>query len=154
MNSFKDGMGRQWICRIDVAAIRRVRSMCNVDLANLIAIRKDGSTDTNVLQSLADDSILLVDVLNAVILPQLQAMSLTGEEWAESVNGQVIEDATYALIEGVAEFFPPQKKTLTLKLLEMTRKQVADAGKLLEQVLSGMDSAAQPLTGQSSNAQV
>jgi len=152
MNSFKDKKNRQWIVRVDVAAIRRVRSTCNIDLANLIAIKPNGEADTNVLNTLANDPILLVEVVNAIILPQLAAQNITSEEWADSLDGETIQAATYALLEGAAEFFPPQKKTLTMRLLQMTKRKMDEASEQLSKALDILDSDAPQSTAQSAAA--
>lgn len=123
MLSFKDKFGRQWICRVDVAAIRRVRSLCNIDLANSILIHPDGTADTNVLQALASDPCLLVDTVFAVCKDQADRLNVTDVQFAEGLDGDTIEAATMALMEGIVEFFPLAKRRLLTKILTVVQQQ-------------------------------
>jgi hypothetical protein len=123
MLSFKDKLGRQWICRVDVAAIRRVRALCNLDLANSIVVHPDGTADTNVLQALASDPCLLVDTVFAVCKDQADRLAVTDVQFAEGLDGDTIEAATLALMEGIVEFFPLPKRRLLTKILDVVKQQ-------------------------------
>lgn len=123
MLSFKDKLGRQWICRVDVAAIRRVRALCNLDLANSVVVHPDGSVDTNVLQALANDPCLLVDTVFAVCKDQADRLNITDVQFAEGLDGDTIEAATLALMEGIVEFFPLAKRRLLMKILNLVKQQ-------------------------------
>ena len=123
MLSFKDKIGRQWICRVDVAAIRRVRALCNLDLANSIVVHPDGTADTNVLQALASDPCLLVDTVFAVCKDQADRLAVTDVQFAEGLDGDTIEAATLALMEGIVEFFPLPKRRLLTKILDVVKQQ-------------------------------
>jgi len=123
MISFKDKLGRQWICRVDIAAIRRVRALCNLDLANSVRVHPDGRADTDVLQQLADDPCLLVDTVFAVCKDQADRQNITDVQFAESLDGDTIEAATLALMEGIVEFFPLAKRRLLTKILTLVKQQ-------------------------------
>lgn len=123
MLSFKDKIGRQWICRVDVAAIRRVRALCNLDLANSIVVHPDGTADTSVLQALASDPCLLVDTVFAVCKDQADRLAVTDVQFAEGLDGDTIEAATLALMEGIVEFFPLPKRRLLTKILDVVKQQ-------------------------------
>lgn len=134
MLSFKDKLGRQWICRVDIAAIRRVRALCNVDLANSIIVHPDGSVDTDVLQRLSEDPCLLVDSIFAVCKEQADKQGVTDTQFAEAFDGDTIEAATVALLEGVIEFFPLPKRRLLTRLLAQIRQRRQQAEKMLAEI--------------------
>ena len=123
MISFKDTLGRTWICRVDIAAIRRVRALCNIDLANSIVVHPDGTTDTNVLQALANDPCLLVDTVFAVCKDQADRIGVLDTDFAAALDGDAIEAATIALMEGIVEFFPLAKRRLLTKILDLVKTQ-------------------------------
>jgi hypothetical protein len=123
MISFKDTLGRQWICRVDIAAIRRARALCNIDLANSIAIHQDGTVATDAIRALADDPCLLVDTIFAVVKDQADKQNIDAMQFAEGMDGDTIEAATMALMEGIVEFFPLAKRQLLAKILETVKRQ-------------------------------
>ena len=42
MKSFTDNLGRAWTLVVNVATIKRVRTLCNVDLNSIIEVEEDG----------------------------------------------------------------------------------------------------------------
>ncbi len=67
MKSFCDNTGRTWIINVNVGTIKRVRALCNVDLANIISIENGSVPKVDLLEKLANDPVLLVDVLYAFV---------------------------------------------------------------------------------------
>ena len=66
MKSFTDNLGRAWTLVVNVATIKRVRALCNVDLNSIIEVEEDGKPSAKLLEHLSSDPVLLVDVLYAV----------------------------------------------------------------------------------------
>lgn len=113
MSSFKDTTGRQWLVDITINEVRRVKSLAKLDLLDL----ENGRS----LQALANDPVLLVDVLYILCQDQAQREGLTDEQFGRIFRGDVIESATEALFEALVNFFPPQRQTLLRKVMEMAK---------------------------------
>lgn len=134
MISFKDNSGRVWLCRVDVAAIRRVRALAGIDLAAAVSIDTQGNADTSVLHQLARDPVLLVDTLYAVLKPQADKLALDTEQFAAAFDGETIETAGAALLQGIVEFYPLARRRLLDKILTKAREQEKAAQRQIEQM--------------------
>lgn len=113
MSRFKDANHREWHLDITVNELRRVKKMVDLDLLDL----EEGRT----IARLANDPILLVDVLWILCEDQAQKEGITDEQFGRSLRGEVIEHATEALFEALTDFFPPQRQILLRKLIETAR---------------------------------
>lgn len=114
MTTWRDAEGRSWDMRITVGTIRRVKATCGVDLTDVMPREGQGET---ALERLAGDVVLLVDTIYCVVQPDAEKRGITDEQFAEGLRGDAIDDATTALIQGIAEFFPAKKKDLLLALV-------------------------------------
>ena len=74
MKSFTDNTGRTWTLSVTVGTIKRVRALCNVDLAGVISIESGAQPKVDLLERLGSDPVLLVDVLYAVCKPEADAL--------------------------------------------------------------------------------
>lgn len=122
--TFTDGKGRTWTCRVDTAALRRIRDSLGFNLAG-----------EEAMQKLQDDPVLLVDTIFAVILPQAQAANVTGMDFGESLEKDVIDDATLALLEGLADYFPTRRRLILEAAIETTKKTITDVTPKVEEMV-------------------
>ncbi len=134
MNTFRDNKGRQWTCRVDYAALRRVRDTLGINLADT-AVNDKG--ENIILMRIASDPVLLVDVLYLVCCFRNGQSAVTAEDFAESIVGDVIDEASLALLSGLAEFFPTSRRLPMLKAVEMTRAAMTEFRESMEKILSG-----------------
>ena len=129
MASFDDNAGRSWTLRIDVSAIRRVREALDVDLLDLAG--------GPLLERVAGDPVLLVDILYVLCSAQADEQSVDAEAFGAAMAGDAIDRATGALLEALADFFPSRKaallrqvidkgQTLAERLLARAEKRLAD----------------------------
>lgn len=109
MQIFKDNEGRHWDVVVNIGSIKRVRALCEVDILNLIAV-KDGQTNTDLLQQIAEDPVLMVNVLYALCQPQAEKRGIGEEDFGNALVGDTIEQAMKALLEEVINFFPGAKR--------------------------------------------
>ncbi len=72
MHTFNDSLGRTWTVTITVDAIRRVRSLLDINLLDAI--------EGKLIERLVVDQVLLCDILFALVQPEAQAKSITDEE--------------------------------------------------------------------------
>lgn len=112
MKTFKDNEDRQWSVAINVDAIKRVKSLLDVDLLGLV----DGG-----MQQLVTDPILLCDVVYAVCKPEADSKDITDEQFGRAMAGDAIDDATTALLEETIDFFPKRRRDLLHKALVKLR---------------------------------
>ncbi|NLX59571.1 MAG: hypothetical protein GXY74_10840 [Phycisphaerae bacterium] len=113
MRTFVDNAGRTWTVAVNVDAIKRVRTLCNVNLLEIV--------EGDLLGRLANDPILLCDVLYAVCKPELDAKGVSDEDFGRAMGGDVIEAATAAFLEEMVGFFPSPKRAVLAKALGKLR---------------------------------
>lgn len=130
MKTFLDNTGRTWAVSVHVDSIRRVRDLTGVNLAN--------SLSGEFFERLATDPLLLCDVLFALVKPEAEALGVSDTSFAQGIAGDAIDRATEALVEGLADFFPHDRRTLlrkaVAKLKTLERMVYDEAGRRLESV--------------------
>ena len=128
MKTFTDNSDRTWTIHVHVESIKRVRSLCNVDLLKVV--------EGTLLMELANDPILLCEVLYALCHEEAKAKSVSDVDFGKAMAGDAIERATEALLREIFDFFPPAKRDVLLRLEEkhkqMQQKMVEVAIKRLE----------------------
>ena len=122
MKSFTDNAGRTWMVTVNVAAIKRVRALCGVDLNAIVEMDEKNNPSTRLLERLSTDPVLLVDVLYAVCKNEADAQGITDEEFGMAMAGDAIELATTALLDEVIDFFPEAKRRVFRKILDASRR--------------------------------
>ncbi len=117
--SFKDSKGKSWEVAITVATIKRVRSLVQVNGKPVDLLDAAGG---DLLKTLMTDPVALVDTLYVVCKPQADAQNVTDEQFGELMAGDTVDHATTALLEGLADFFPQDRKHLLKTLLSKVKK--------------------------------
>ncbi len=135
MHVFKDNKGRGWEVVLDVRQVRRVRAALGIDLANVIALSKDGSVDVGVVDRIANDPCLLADVLWVLVEGQAKADGVTDEEFGASLAGDSIEEAARAFLDELVDFFPGAKRLFLKKAVELSRKFAGETEEVLKKAL-------------------
>ena len=93
MPTFTDTAGRTWTVTVNVSGIKRVRDLLAVDLLDV--------ANGDLLSRLADDPVLLVDVLYALLKPEADARGVTDEDFGRGLAGGVLDEASSALMKGL-----------------------------------------------------
>jgi len=122
MKSFTDNAGRLWTLAVNVAAIKRVRAICDVDLNSIVELDAKNNPTAKLLERLSTDPVLLVDVLYAVCKDQADKLGVTDEQFGAAMVGDGIEQASMALLEAIADFFPARRRELMHKLLSRAKQ--------------------------------
>jgi hypothetical protein len=158
MKSFTDNAGRVWTLAVNVAAIKRVRAICDVDLNSIVEMDADNKPSAKLLERLSTDPVLLVDVLYAVCKPEADAKNIGDEDFGRAMAGDAIDHATAALLDEIIDFFPEAKREAFKKILSATRRFEAIARKRMETLLAdgsfedSLVSELERLTGLSASA--
>lgn len=104
MAKFTDSERREWVLRVDVTAIRAVRDLCEINLGDI-----GGAPE--YLARLADDPVLLCDLLYVLCEEQVKACGLSDADFGRLLAGETIAHASMALGEAIADFFPAKKRS-------------------------------------------
>ena len=114
MKTFTDNAARAWTIQGNVDALKRVKSLLEVDLMEAV--------DGKLLQRMLDEPILLCDIIYALCKPQADAASVTDEDFGRAMAGDAIDNATQALLEELVDFFPQRRRALLTKVLDKLKK--------------------------------
>ena len=114
MKTFTDNAARAWTIQVNVDALKRVKSLLEVDLMEAV--------DGKLLQRMLDEPILLCDIIYALCKPQADAASVTDEDFGRAMAGDAIDNATQALLEELVDFFPQRRRALLTKVLDKLKK--------------------------------
>ena len=123
MRTFRDNAGRTWTIAINVAAIKRVRALVNVDLYKLV---DDGFKP---LGALISDPVQLADVLYCLCKDEADAKQISDEDFGRALAGDAITLATDAFVEELIDFFPEAR------VRDSFRKIVAESRKVRNRIL-------------------
>lgn len=124
-NCFVDLSGREWEVVITVGIIRKVRQVLSIDLADAFDFDTAGKPKTDVLKNIAEDPVLLIDVLYCICEEQAKARSVSDVAFGELFStGELIEAATNALLQGLLQFLPPAKRLAMEKILQIANRNM------------------------------
>ena len=127
MHGFKDSAGRYWSVRVDVGAVKRVRAALGVDLMQ-VAERKnaEGGREPGVLERLASDPVLLVDVIYVLCRDQAEAQGVSDENFGATMAGDALDHAVKAMLGAIVDFFPNPRERAALKRVLAAAELEAD----------------------------
>lgn len=112
MPTFRDVNGQEWLLRLDVGKIRDVRELHHVNLATL---------DGTAYDRLEADPELLVNVLWSLCKSQAAEKNISEQQFGEALVGDAIDQATAAMLEAIAGFFPKSKREMVQTLAQRTQ---------------------------------
>jgi len=125
MKVFKDNVGREWTVEVNVAALKRVKSLAGVDLLGVL--------DGTLVERLIRDPVLLCDAVYAICKPQADERSVSDEDFGRAMAGDAIEHATEALLEELVSFCPSPRDRANLgRVLKATREVMDRARDIVE----------------------
>jgi hypothetical protein len=111
MKTFQDRAGRTWNLAVNVDAVKRVRSLLSVDLLEL--------GEGKLLEKIAADDVLLVDIIYVLVKPEADAQKVTDVDFGRAMAGDSIDAAWKAFLEELSDFFrSPAKRRVLKKALE------------------------------------
>ena len=135
MRTFKDNEGRTWSFALNVYQMKRVRARLGIDLVNVIALDPDGKVKVDLVDRIAGDPCLLVDILWVCVEEEAKAAGVTDEQFGRSLAGDSIEEATRAFLDELVDFFPGAKRLFLKKAVELSRKYAGESTAALEKAL-------------------
>ena len=135
MRTFKDCEGRTWSVTLNVHQMKRIRANLGVDLVNVIALDAGGKVKVDLVDRIANDPCLLVDILWVCVEEEAKAAGVTDEQFGRSLAGDAIEDATRAFLDELVDFFPAPRRLFLKKAVEVARKYTGEWTSALEKAL-------------------
>ena len=136
MRQFTDTKERVWEVELNVRQMKRVRDVLGIDLVNVIQAGKDGAVATDTLDRVANDPILLVDILWVLCEGQAKAAGVTDDDFGSSLAGDSISDATRAFLDELVDFFPGARRLFLKKAVDLARKFETENAQMLEKALA------------------
>ena len=112
MRHFTDTKERSWSIDVNVDSIEQVKRDTQFDLLTL------ASGETESLARLQNDEMLLVKIIYSLVEDQVKKAELTEREFFAGIAGDVFDDASEALLEGLIDFFPKHRRTLLRAAVE------------------------------------
>ncbi len=113
MKTFKDNQLREWSISVDVAAIKRVKSLLDVNLLDIV--------DGELLEKLVTDPVMLCDIIYCLVKPEADQKEVSDEEFGRAMGGDSLDHATAALLGELVGFFPKGKRQVLGKAVEKLR---------------------------------
>ena len=136
MRQFTDTKERVWEVELNVRQMKRVRDALGIDLVNVIQAGRDGTVATDTLDRVANDPILLVDILWVLCEGQAKAAGVTDDDFGSSLAGDSISDATRAFLDELVDFFPGARRLFLKKAVDLARKYETENAEILEKALN------------------
>jgi len=112
VSKFTDIKGRAWLIEITVDTVKRVKSLCEVDLLDIVQDRG------KLLSQLTDDPITLCNILYVICKDQADEQKVSDEDFGRGLGGDALEQATVAFLEALVNFFPGHKRRVLQKVLD------------------------------------
>jgi len=109
MKTFKDNDGRTWTVAVNIATVKRVKTLLSVNLLDAI--------EGKLIEELSTDPVLLCDVIYVVCKPEADETKVSDEQFGKAMAGDAIDHATVALLEELVDFFPEAKRLVLRKAL-------------------------------------
>ena len=135
MRTFKDRDGRTWSVALNVHQMKRIRAHLGVDLVNVIALDADRKVKVDLVDRIANDPCLLVDILWVCVEDEAKEANVTDEQFGRALAGDSIEEATKAFLDELVDFFPGAKRLFLKKAVELSRKYTGEMTDALEKAL-------------------
>jgi hypothetical protein len=137
MAKFKTLDGKEWVVDVTYLTVKRVRDLCAVNVLDICNLDKES------LSGWVADDLKVLEVVCAVVRPQLAAVDMSDEDFFAACDGQVLKEAVERLVDQVSDFFQEPRKGLVKKVIkklrETEKKMEAQAEKAIDAALSQCD---------------
>jgi hypothetical protein len=121
---WKDANGREWSTAINVTTVKRVQELTGLLLTD--------AADTDLIERLYGDVVLLCNISWAVCQPVAEARGITSEQFGELLTGDVIDRACESLMEDLVGFFPSRRREIVQRIWQAARRLETERVKLVE----------------------
>ena len=137
MKTFTDSAGRTWTINITVDAIKRVKDLVGVNLADVT--EGDVSGGPPLLTRLETDLVLLCDCVYALVKPQADQQQVSDEQFGQALGGDAILAAHDAFWGALSDFFHQLRRLDQVRAIEKQQKLVGVAVAAADKQIEGID---------------
>lgn len=117
MKSFTDNALRTWVIQINVAAVKRVRGLLDIDLYKLVDNKFAGLT------ALIADPVGLIDVVYVLCKTEADAQGISDEQFGAGFSGDTLHNASQAFLAELIDFFPdPRVRAGIRKVIDLSQE--------------------------------
>jgi len=134
MREFKDCRERTWTVDATVGALKRVRDILGLNLADPMAATEADSIAPITRIDL--DTILLVDVVYLIVKPQATEQGVKDEEFGAAIDGKALSAARDALMGALIDFFRQRGRTDVVKAIQTQMEIVNRAAAVAEETIA------------------
>jgi hypothetical protein len=146
MREFRDDQGRPWQVALTVASALRIRDNVTVDVVDeQTGERKavpfdmvDAANISQTFQVLRSQYAKIGEILYALLTKQVEAKSLTREDFLDGLRGDSLDAATKALEQELVDFFPQRLRKM-IGLLASKMDEVSN--EMLGRAEAGLEKA-------------
>ena len=125
---FKDSKGNLWTLNINIGHYLAMKSKLGIDVSESFE-----SEDNWMTRLAAYDSIgTLLSMIDIILEDERESKGLTLDQMYEGMNGDVVADATDALIEAIVLFSPAHKQKALRLIVDSVNVGLERAVALLE----------------------
>lgn len=126
--TWKDKNGREWSTAVTVTTVKRVQDLAGVLLTDAV--------DTDLVERMFGDPMLLSRVLYSVCLPQADKIGVTVDDFGELLAGDTIDIACDSLMRDIINFFPSRRRISVERIWTAAQKVETERIKLLDAKLT------------------
>jgi hypothetical protein len=116
MATFKTLDGKQWLVEVNYLTVKRVRDLCGVNVLDICNLDKES------LSGWVADDLKVLEVICAIVRPQLTSLDMADEEFFAACDGGVLKEAVERLVDQVSDFFQEPRKGLVKKVIAKLRE--------------------------------
>lgn len=133
MKTFVDTADRTWSIHLTIDSVKRVKSLLDVNLLDLLG----GSTP--LLTRLGTDVVLLCDVIFVLIKTQADEKGVTDEQFGAALGGEAILGAQSAFYEELIGFFQGMGRKDMVRAVTAQRNLIDKAVQRIASHLDAID---------------
>ena len=146
MREFRDDQGRPWQVALTVASALRIRDNVTIDVVDEASGERkavpfdmvDAANISQTFQVLRSQYAKIGEILYALLTKQVEAKSLTREDFLDGLRGDSLDAATKALEQELVDFFPQRlRKMIGLLASKMDEVQ----NEMLDRAEAGLEKA-------------
>jgi len=129
--------GKTWVIEVTYLTVKRVRDLCGVNVLDICNLDKES------LSGWVADDLKVLEVICAVVRPQLAAIDMSDDDFFAVCDGAVLREAVERLVDQVSDFFQEPRRGLVkrviAKLRETETKMEQAARTAVEKALESCD---------------
>lgn len=135
MQKFTDKKGKTWTFELNIFMARKIRTMLDLDLINIVSVDDKKRPSMPVIERLSSDPFLLVDLLFVLCSEEAQRENISDEDFASRFDGDLIATATDAVLDEIVNFSQPAKRKVLARILKEARSFAEKMEKKTDQIL-------------------